>query len=477
MRKLASLAAITAAAAAVLMIVLLLVRPFVGVADNGDFLRVMGTVGLNYGDPSASYDDQFFKYAHAQFSYDSFFRGAYVSTQIILVLAARVIGAVFHPSAFDVRILGAFYIVLMTAAIYCLVRYGSKLSRWTGIAVALCAFVMLCDIGYLAYFNSFFGEPVSYVFMLLTIGLGLLLTRQERPSRKLLVLFFLSTLFLACSKIQNAPIGGAFAIIGLRFAGLGRDIRWRKLAYGWSAALFLIAVIMYVAAPKDLKHINLYQTVFFGVMNGSPDVEGDLEELGLPPRLSVLAGTNYFQTDTAIKQNDPSLKPDFYDRISHKDILLFYLKHPGRLIDKMEYAAENGMTIRPYYLGNYEKEAGKPPGAVTSVYSVWSEFKLHQLPNKLWFIALVYLLYYAAAAYEYLRRPQVRSRRAVELFMLIGLVGIFSFLIPILGDGQADMAKHLFLFNVCFDMMIVTAIAYAAFYAEKLVRGRRASYN
>lgn len=39
--------------------------------------------------------------------------------------------------------------------------------------------------------------------------------------------------------------------------------------------------------------------------------------------------------------------------------------------------------------------------------------------------------------------------------MLLGLIGIFSFLVPILGDGRADIGKHLFLFNVCFDMMVV----------------------
>ncbi|MNC62237.1 hypothetical protein D3C75_1122420 [compost metagenome] len=39
--------------------------------------------------------------------------------------------------------------------------------------------------------------------------------------------------------------------------------------------------------------------------------------------------------------------------------------------------------------------------------------------------------------------------------MLLGLIGLFSFLVPILGDGRADIGKHLFLFNVSFDMMAV----------------------
>jgi len=40
---------------------ILFARPFIGVADNGDFLRVMGTAGLNYGVPDESYGDRFFR--------------------------------------------------------------------------------------------------------------------------------------------------------------------------------------------------------------------------------------------------------------------------------------------------------------------------------------------------------------------------------------------------------------------------------
>ena len=135
------------------------------------------------------------------------------------------------------------------------------------------------------------------VFMLLTFALGLRLTSQERPTVKGLILFFISVLFLTSSKIQNAPIGIAFALIFLRFAALKGQGSWKKVSLWFSAAIFLISVLLYATAPKDLKHINLYQTVFFGILNQSPDVRGDLKQLGLPDRLEVLAGTNFFQGD------------------------------------------------------------------------------------------------------------------------------------------------------------------------------------
>ncbi len=438
-----------------IIIYLLFVGPFIGVADNGDFLRMMNTIGLNYYDTGASYADQFFNFSHSSFAYENLFRGFYPSSQILIGLVPRLIGGLIHGSFFDVRLLGAVYGLLLLAATWLLVKYNARGSYVTGLLLGAAILFVFYDIGYVAYFNSLFGEPVSMVFMLLTFALGLRLTSQEKPTTKGLTLFFIAILFLVTSKIQNAPIGIAFALIFLRFMMLDGEGKWRKLALRFSIAIFLVSIVLYVAAPKDLKHINLYQTVFFGILNESPDVKGDLQDLGLPERLEVLAGTNYFQTDTVIKQDDPSLVPDFYDRVSHKDVLFFYLKHPDRLIDNMKYAASNSMAIRPYYLGNYEKSENKPAGALSYTYSAWSQFKNKHIPHTLGFLSIFYLVYFAGALFQYFRSRDIRGKVAGELLMLLGLIGIFSFLVPILGDGRADIGKHLFLFNVCFDMMVV----------------------
>lgn len=450
-------------------------RPFVGVADNGDFLRIMNSIGLNYYNGAESYTDRFFDFAHQYFAFDTFFRGFYPSSQLFLVAAARLLGYLFHPAAFDIRVLGAVYGLLLLAATWVAVKackFGSKAAT---LVLALGMLFVFYDIGYVAYFNSLFGEPVSLVSMLLTVGFGLWLAGQESPSKAVLWLFFISAFVLATSKIQNAPVGIALALVGLRFMTLRSDYSWRRLTVWLSVSLCIISIALYVAAPKDLKKINIYQTVFYGILNGSPDVNGDLKELGLPERLSVLAGTNYFQSDTAIKQDDPSLQKDFYSRISHKDVLLFYVKHPSRLIDRMQYAAENGTSIRPYYLGSFLKSEQKPAGALDYTYSTWSQFKNKHLPRSLWFFVVFYVLYYAVCLLEYFRRWDTRSRIRNELLMLVGLVGLFSFLIPIFGDGLADIGKHLFMFNVCFDMMLLTAAVWLVYQIAGLpvFRGRR----
>jgi len=462
--------------ATLIIVLLLFTGEFIGVADNGDFLRIMGSIGLNYYNEFESYEQRFFNYAHAYFAYDSFFRGFYVTSQLLIVLFARSIAFIIHSEYFDIRVLGALYsLLLITASCLCITFFKK---RGILVTVALMAILLLVfhDVGYLAYFNSLYGEPVSFIFMLLTLALGLTVLRRETPSKRLLLLFVLACLFLVCSKTQNAPLGLLFSVVCLRFAALHKDnFPWKRLAITCSAALVVIAAGMYLLAPKDFKQINLYQTVFFGILHSSDTVQEDLQELGLPAYLEGLAGTNYFQSDTVIKQDDPRLQADFYERISHMDVLLFYMKHPDRLLQRMSYAAEHSMNIRPYYLGTYELAAGKHAGAVTEQYSWWSQFKRTVLPNEFSFIMIVYLLYYGVLLYEWRRRDSIFSRIALELFGVIGLIGAFGFLIPIVGDGLADLSKHLFMFNVAFDIMLAASVIYCVDRLWKLIK--RATNN
>jgi hypothetical protein len=290
------------------------------------------------------------------------------------------------------------------------------------------------------------------------MAFGIALTKQERPSGKLLTLYFVACIFFVFSKIQNAPVGVLAALMGLRFIPLRTDRSWRRRVIWFSVGLALGSIVMYMVAPKQYKEINIYQTVFYGILKDSPTPKEDLEELGLNPELAILANTNFFTPNTPIPQRDPRLYEEFYNQMSHAKIAIFYLKHPGRLLDKLEVAAQNGMTIRPYYLGTYLQSEGQPSGAVLTKFSFWSEGKHKWMPNRFLFIFLLYLAYFAVLVWEWVRTKDYRRKVFAELFAMIGLIGVFSFLIPIIGDGEADLSKHLFLFNVCFDMMLVSCL-------------------
>lgn len=449
--------------AAAALLVLLFIEPIVGVANNGDFYRIMLAGGIDYADLKESAEDRFFGYFHAEYGYGTYGFGSYVSSQVLFVFVAGLIGRVLNSQLFDIRVLSALYSAVLLAALYIVVKYNKSTSNqsqslFLNTALVICMSLVFLDIGYLAYFNSFFGESITLLFMLLTFGLALANIRTEQPSRWLLIAFYISGLFLITTKLQNAPIGIIVVLLGLRFWRIGKDLWWRRTILIGSSILLVSMIAMYVGAPGHLKQANLYQTVFFGILKDSPDPSSDLKELGLPDEFKVNAGTNYFQTDTAIKQDDPQIVEEL-GKLNHKDVLFYYMKHPMRFVQKLERGAENGMSIRPYYLGNYEKSEGKPSGEISYANSTWSEFKINYMPNKLWFIALFYLVYAGVLAMEYTRQS-LRGRLYIEALLAIALIGIIAMVVPLLGDGEADLGKHLFLFNVCFDMMIVVGVLY-----------------
>lgn len=450
----------------------LMVPPVIGVADNGDFSRLMSAAGIDYIDSQESYRDRYFGYAHTEYGYGPNQLGRYVSLQVLIVLLAGGIGRLINGVTFDIRVLSAIYSLLFLAAVYLIVKFFKQNSAVVNtVLVAATVFIFL-DVAYAAYFNSFFGEPATLVFMLLAFGSAAAVIRSPVPSGWLLTVYFIAGAFVACTKLQNAPVGLVFMLLGLRLRLVRSDRKWRRGALCGVAAMLLASVAMYAAAPQGFKHVNLYQSVFFGILKDSPHPEEDLKELGLPQKYIVNAGTNYFQKDAAIPQNDPELSA-YLDRLSHKDVALYYLKHPGRFIDKMKQGAVSGMSIRPYYLGNYDQSEGRPYGALSMRFSGWSEFKHKLVPNNLAFVAVYFAVYYVVLAGEYVRGRDRRRHLLLELFAAIGLIGMFAFAVPLVGDGEADLGKHLFLFNVCFDMMAVAMIVYAVFKLERLMNRRR----
>lgn len=469
---------LAAAAAAVLAVCLLMLPPVIGVSDNGDFSRLMRLAGFRYLDPNEAYSDRYFAYAHQYFGYKSNGGSSYFTTQVFLLAVVGWTARLFNGQVFDIRWLGAVYTIMLSTAIFLLIRHtpiiaGNRAATAVyGIVSAIFVLFVFGDIGYLAYFHSFYGEPFALLGMMLSVAAVVAMTQTDKPSTWLLVLFITAALVASTSKIQHAPIGLAFGLIIWRLTGLRDDRRWRRLALNGMGMLLISSALMIAFAPGGLKQINLYQSVFYGILKDSPDVARDMRELGIPERYAPLAGTNYFQKQIAIPQNDPVLQREVLQRLGHKDIGLYYLRHPDRLLQKLHKAAANGGSIRPSYLGNYDSSAGKPRGALSSTFDSYSHWKAHHMTHSLAWFASCWFVYFTALGLWWCRAASRRIRVRLETMAAIGLCGLFALVVPVLGDGEADLAKHLFMFNVCFDMMVSSAVLALLYVAVRKIARR-----
>ncbi|GAB2701202.1 hypothetical protein ACFQWB_06130 [Paenibacillus thermoaerophilus] len=473
-RELPAVVAIAVSAAA--MVILLLVWPPIGVADNGDFQRIMGMSGLGYG-PGPE-EERFFRYFHAEYAagWEYFGQGYYPSTSwVYTILAVGLESLLTWDGRFDIRWLAALYMLSLLASAALLFRWArdeGTVFRWLLAAFA----VFGCsDLAYTAYFNSLFGEPMAFVatLFLFVCALGLI-SGPDRLRPRWWTGFIVGALGLIGSKVQNAPIGLLLALLalGYGFVACAGDAAWKKRTRIGALIIALFSVGIYAAAPSSFKDINKYQSVFYGILLHSPDPEADLRELGLDPSLAVNAGTNYFET-APIPQTGPEIREKFQNVIGHGDIVRFYLAHPGRLLSQLAKASEYAFTIKPSYLGNYEPEAGKGAGAVSRSWSWWSEWKANALPHHWSVIAGLYAAFLAVCAWEWRLARRLRSgTREWGAYAggTLAAIGAMSYAVPVVADGFADLEKHLFQFNITFDLMAAIVLAWTV---RKLLRPRR----
>ncbi len=449
---------------------ILMLRPVIGVADNGDFGRIMGSTGLYY--IPSGFDERYFGYVNREYGVGIPipFGGGYFSTEIFIVaLAVLLSQSVFPSGIFDIRYLGFLYLVVFVAAIFLIVLGIRKKWGWAGWLAAIVSVLLFSDLAYISYFNSFYGEAVTLVFLLLMTGAGICLTAAQKPRMWVLVLFFLGAVFFAGAKVQNSPAGLLVVLLAFRLIRLRKDALWKYTVVFSAACVAVVSILSYATISRDIKTCNKYQTVFYGILKDSPDPAGDLRELGLNPEYKVLAGTNYFMTDYPIDIRTPGFKKEIDDNINHLKIAGFYLQHPGRLLDKLQIAASKGFTLKQGF-GNYEKYPGVSYKTTADILSYWSDFKLRMLPHTLLFIIIFFIGFILVLAVEYRRNKESQARLLMEIMAFLCLTGAMQFVMPIIGDGEADLSKHLFLFNVCFDLMFGAAAIYCLYKLLNLIR-------
>lgn len=443
-----------------ILVVILFISPYIGMADNGDFPRILSSGGIAPLNDSYTYEEKYFKYAHSQYDYGRYGLD-YVSSQAIVVFMAGALGRLWNAELFDMHVLGVIYSVILLFTLAVMIR-AAQGHIWLQCLLAAGLLFMYFDIGYTAYFQSFYGEPVSLLSLLMTIGIAVYMARKPRPTIGMLLILFAAAWMLSTSKLQNAGVGLVITLYCLTLFRIRSDRFWKYTVLGGCIIMIASTVGMYVFGPKELKQINLYQTIFYGILKDSTDPAQDLRDLGIPERYQAIAGTHYFQQDTIIPQDSPDLIRDVYSRIGHADIVKYYATHPARIIDKLQAAARNATYIRPYYLGNYEVSAGKPAGAMSFTYSTWSEGKKRWIPPSLLFYGLFYLWIGIVIVYEWYRQRIMRS--LLKVVLLISGISLMAVAIPLIGDGEADLGKHLFLFNVAFDLLLIAVGCWFAYH-------------
>lgn len=453
-RAAALLTSAAVGAAAGLLTLQLLVPPIVGLADNGDFERILRPAGLRH--TSARYEDRYFGWMQPRFllvarSEDP---SGYRSTEIFPVRLAVLASRAFSGRAvFDIRFLGTVHLLLFLAGLAILVFACRDLPVVTQGIVAVLLVFFFTDAGYAASFNSLYSQTASLLFLLLTAALAAEAVRRGRLAGNLLLAFFLGAALFVCSKPQESVQAPLLALFGLRLAWIGGNRRRRIAALALSIVLCALAWRYYRSAERALGWVTRYNLLFMSILPISPDPAGDLIELGLDPSLARFSGTSAWDPDSPARE--PTVRAFLDGRSGEPSPRVLLLRHPRRLAALLQRVARVSYALRPGDLGNYANETGAP--ALRQSPGAWSAIRV-ALCGSPWLIGF-FGVTLAAAGATY-RRASPRGRRFREGLAVTVAMAAVAFVTAAIGDAPVELVRHLYCFQALCDLLLVADAAW-----------------
>jgi hypothetical protein len=429
----------------------LLWPPVIGLADQGDFRRTIGRMGfgpehggsLNIAWVERKYvpSQDFRTRSWEQFSSEYLFVGA-------AVLLNKVVS---KDGSFDLVVMGLVhtlaFLAIFARFLFVTWQLRARAFLWLG------ALVVFTDVGYAAYWNSFYAEPASGLFAFLLLTESIDMSQHKSVSGASLTRWTLWAMLLVFAKPQNAPIGlllATFSALILAERALNAGVRLG--AWGCAASLVVAAGIAFWNTPQELKDANTYGLVFMAILPESKNPAADLELLGLDPQLAEYSGTGAWSGKT--------IYPKLHDsgEIGRKVTLLtadwFYLTRPTRLWRHIKTMFPVATSLRPEWSGNFEPGAGHPTGARTSTFSLWSSIHERVLARVVKF--LLFALPIPALYALSLRIRKAKPSLWLDFGGLLGLCCLAAFLTAIFGDAW-DNVRHLYLFNLLLDACLLAA--------------------
>lgn len=444
----------------------------VGLSNNGDFSRVMHASSLSYGEriPSHTYADAYtIDLSHgswpanlASILFGLKGLGSYPSLHVPLVRLSVAVNLVVNKamgwemSAYHLGVLGVMYALLYAAAIGLLCAQVRLRRLWADVLVKCAALIVLCDIGYIAYFNSFYGEALEHIMLVFCAAFLLRALGRPRPTAWDGAWCAVSALGYGWAKFFNIPLAILLAAAMALAVYLRGGKKRRVLAMGGGAIALLLAVWAVVPGWMDVE--TNYNAVFFGVVRDQDEETARryLSDLGLPEELSDYRDTNYYM-DGLLPELEARGLRDAAESVTKGDLLRFYLTHPGRLWEQIQVTALHCGMVRPYYLANYG--AGYPLMSYSNRMSLWSGFRDWLALDTAWGNFAVAAAFVGLAAVA-LRRKTKPLWLALPLLALLGALA-YACLLPVMLNGEGDFAKHMFAYIELVDLLLLACLALA----------------
>ncbi|NFS29669.1 hypothetical protein FDF12_13830 [Clostridium botulinum] len=445
----------------------LFIHPIIGMADNGDFYRVINKSGAYHLNKNSN--DIFLGYFikdYGIYKYNNDYANILISTQSIFVKSAIFLDSFFTKDyVLDIRFMSIMFLIIEAIGVYFFIKalINKVDNSKYRLIITLLTILIFCDTGYLAYYNSFYGESVNICCFLMSIGLLIYMIEFDKFTWYNLVAFGISSFLFFGSKQQLAPVGILISFIFIIIGVYTTNKPLTKTVTYILAIIFIISsMVFYKSITGDFKYINIYHSMNRGILLNEDDPDSILEDFNISTQYSLLQETDFFEEIKLLDPYEEKLIDDYYEKFSLGKILEYYITHPKAFIKVLKISFNNGYSIRPKVIGNYEQSEHKEFGAKSYFFATWSTFKEKVIPKNMLFTVATIVIYLYLSTSRFLKAIKNNNKK-IQLkeitYFYVFLVGISQIIISVIGAGDADLSKHVFMYNMAFDLIFIYIIS------------------
>jgi len=413
------------------------IPPRIGMADSGDYMRLMKTIGVKHSSDVDSenyhiYFQQFYSRNEDCPLLKSIRYSLIRFPASIFTGASLLMNALFGTAgSYNIIYLGILYSFAYSLAFFFLIRALARgLNVYYQIILCLTATLVFADSLFVVYLNSFYQEPVFLILLLTCVAVHVGRSPKS-PVREL------SIFCLSLSKFQNI-IFSAFYVLPV-FSGSRRI----KL----TAVLLILSLAVTAVGSREYQRLNVFRSFFTGLLANNPEKDQVLSDFGVnrPEYSRHVEKYWWLYEDEATTQE---MIREFYSKVSVPKITFYYIRHPKMLISNFMSALEyiRSTDPSPDDLGNYTQEYATGMKRYTGI-NLFSRFMPYL------FIAIPFL--------SFIAMPACLSRRLTREFLLIALllaVLPLTVIVCLLGEGFTDLTKHLFSFYSLLSVLCVVSL-------------------
>jgi hypothetical protein len=463
-------------------------------------------MGLNYlHDPwlPANYHDTFFNFIILKFEYIVPLETGYFSSYWLNIFIAKILNDwFFKDGLFDLRSLAFVSTLMLFSALAFTVFALRKYDFLLKLAAVLGMIIIFTDISFVQYFNSFYTELGTVIYTLFFFSFFLIYVSVEKETNHkfqtncilkkvvLVVLVIFSGFMASTSKTQDI---GMLLPVSFLISILLYDIfikikqktkNYFKLTSYVIVSFFVMVIFLSFsvtlgAKKPDTTKYSLYNVIFQEIAPSTPNPEQNLREVGFSEDdaklFSIYSGTDAYQQNTGY--NNPRVQSYLINKISYKDVLKYYARHPITFLKMTEFRSDSlfinsvhkpgdsmmDKTIPPIK-GNHEKWVTNGVPTISTSFSCWSSLKMTFFPKSIYFITIVLFLSCGLSIYFIIK---YKEKSIIRLFLNIHIVNIsvimmalIQFATCMLGDSRRDDVKHFFMFNILFDFTLIFLLCY-----------------